>query len=297
MKKVINVCIIILNWNGLKNTKICLDSVLRINFDSYKIILVDNGSRGNDYEVFKKSYGEKIDIYRLNKNLGFTGGVNFGLKIAQKKYHPDYYLLLNNDTTVDKNFLHALIQTAYTDKNIGIISPIIYSQLEKNKILYSGGKIMWPFARPIHKKEKIIQTKIATFVTGCCFLISKELLEKNGLFDERFFAYFEDTAYCLLTTKAGYKCVVEPKAIVYHQESSSLGKKSKTYTYLFSRNRILFINNYTPRFYRIYFFFFNFLKLILVESYFFISHQNQRASAYLQGYLDGNRGIGGEPKL
>src|SRR5260221_6391947 len=116
MKKNI-VSIIILNWNGLENTKKCLDSLLKISDINYKIILVDNGSKNDEARKLKKKYGKKIDIYPLPTNRGFTGGVNYGIEIAMKE-NPEYYLLLNNDTTVEKDFLKNLINTVSADKKI-----------------------------------------------------------------------------------------------------------------------------------------------------------------------------------
>lgn len=297
MKNKIEICIIILNWNGFENTKACLNSLLKVKGVNYKVIVIDNGSLNNEYEKLHKLFGKKVDVVKSEQNLGFTGGVNLGLKIANEKYKPNYFLLLNNDTEVDKNFLLELYNSAQADKNIGIISPIIYDIDDRSKVLYSGGKLNWLLARPTHEHINIKQKREAGFVTGCCILISKKLFKTNGYLDNRFFAYFEDTAYCLLAQRNGFKCVVEPKAIIYHNESSSLGKKSPTFTYLFSRNRILFINNYTTPIYRMYFFLFNFLKLIAVQVYFLFTNQPLRRKAFLKGYIDGNKGNGGKPKL
>jgi GT2 family glycosyltransferase len=293
----IDICIIILNWNGYKNTKRCLESLLKVKNMSYKVQVIDNGSNNNEYNNLKKDFGNKIDLIKSEVNLGFTGGVNLGIKTSIEKYNPDYFLLLNNDTVVKDNFLSELYNTAKTDSKIGIVSPIIYDIHNKNKILYSGGRINWLLARPIHETSNITEKREASFVTGCCFLINKDLFKKNGYLDNRFFAYFEDTAYCLLAIKNGFKCVVEPRAIIYHNESSSLGKKSSTFTYLFSRNRILFINNYTSSLYKFYFFIYNFIKLIAVQIYFTFSNQPQRRNAYMKGFIDGNKGIGGKPQL
>lgn len=296
MKKKI-VTIIILNWNGLKNTLLCLDSLLMINYPYVNIIVVDNGSKNNDADVLLKKYKNKIVVHKLKNNLGFTGGVNEGLKLAKKKYTSEYYLLLNNDVTVKKNFLNHLVHTAESNKLYGIVGPLIYDETDKQKILFSGGSFKWLEGKTYHRHTLIEKSQECPFVTGCCFLIKKSVIEKIGVLDERFFAYFEDAAYCLSATTAGFKCAVNPKAKIYHNESSSMGKKNKTYTYLFSRNRILFINNYTSIPYRIYFYFFNFIKLIAVETYFLLTKQTIRASAFFKGYIDGNLGKEGTPKL
>src|SRR6266702_2933074 len=109
--KHISVTIIILNWNGVHNTRKCLDSLLQIKNTAYRVIVIDNGSKLDEASILEKEYGGKIKVYPLTHNLGFTGGMNYGIKIARKD-NPDYYLLLNNDTEVKKNFLKNIIYTA-----------------------------------------------------------------------------------------------------------------------------------------------------------------------------------------
>ncbi len=298
MKKV-QVCIIILNWNGLANTKKCLASLLKITNVSYKIFVIDNGSKNNEASLLSKQYQTKsniISVLHLQKNLGFTGGCNYGIMRA-KEYDPDFYLLLNNDTTVDKNFLKYLLEAANADKTIGIASPVIYNYYHKRQIIFSGGGMNWLLAKTFHKTNPISSVTTNAFITGCCFLIKKELINTIGPLDNRFFAYFEDAAYSIAARKAHYTCICVPKAKIFHIEGASSDKKGSFRTYLIARNRILFINNYTNIFYKGYFFVFNVIKLLFVLFLFIITNQKKRSSAYLKGYLDGTFGKGGLPRL
>jgi GT2 family glycosyltransferase len=289
-------CIIILNWNGLNDTIACLNSLLMIKSEDYKIFVIDNGSKSNEALLLKRKFDKKIYLYRLEENTGFTGGCSMGVKLA-KKYNPDFFLFLNNDVVVEQNFLSELISVAQSSRDIGIVGPFVYDYHKKNKLQYSAGEINWLIAKPYHKTDyvsKIVDTK---FITGCSMLIKKKLIEELGSFDEKFFAYFEDVAYCLKAKEKGYRCVSVPSAAVYHKVSGSSNRRGSFYTYLISRNRIIFINNYTPNLYRIYFFVFNLVKLISVYFYFTITLQLSRRYAFLRGYLDGYRKVIGRPNI
>ncbi len=214
-----------------------------------------------------------------------------------KKDNPDYYLLLNNDTTVDKDFLKYLLNAANADDAIGVASPVIYNYYHKSQVIFSGGGMNWFLAKTYHKTNSASSITANTFITGCCFLIKKGLINKIGPLDNRFFAYYEAAAYSIATRKAHYKCVCVPKAKIFHIEGASSDKKGSFRTYLIARNRILFINNYTNFFYKIYFFIFNFIKLLFVLALFLTTNQKKRSYAYLKGYLDGTFGKGGMPTL
>lgn len=290
------VVIIILNWNGVKNTVHCVKSLLKMKFSDYKIIVVDNGSANDEAGVLKKTFGKAIEVKPLSQNIGFTGGMNYGMRYA-KKYHPEYYLLLNNDTEVTKNFIPQLIKSVTTHQKIGIISPTIYDFNDRQKITFSGGYINWLLGKTYHKTDKVDHIRMCNFITGGCLLIKSEVLKKVGLLDERFFAYFEDAAYSLTVKKAGFACACDPDSIIYHKEGASTEKTGPFKTYLISRNRILFVKYYAPIAVRFYFMFFNTLKLIFAMVYFTITRQFVRAKAFFKGYVDGTFGTGGIPHL
>jgi len=290
------VSIIILNWNGLKDTERCVKSLLNIKGINRRILVVDNGSRKNEADLLKKKFGTKIKVYRLDRNLGFTGGVNFGIA-RSRAIKPDFYLLLNNDVEVKSDFLEYLIKAAQSDKEIGAISPLIYDFKQREKILFSGGKINWILAKPYHQTDIPKQMRYSLYVTGCCLLIKKDVIDKLSCLDNRFFAYFEDTAFCLSIKKLGYKCVCEPRAIIYHKLSGSSDRRGGVYTNLISRNRILFVKNYLPKIFFVYYAIFFSIKWILAEIYFYLTGQQGRADAYSKGYFDGMRNIGGQPRI
>lgn len=288
--------IVILDWNCLDDTCRCLRSLQELTDVKYKIIVIDNGSTINEAGIIKKKFPVKTEVYRLEKNIGFTGGSNYGIKKAQK-YNPDYYLLLNNDTIVENDFLKYLIDSFISNKNVGISCPLIFRMNDHREVIYSGSRMNWILGKPYHLTDIPSNRRIVESATGAAMLIKKEVIENIGLLDERFFAYFEDTAFSVKANQFGYISIVEPKAKIYHKVTTSTNKNGPLYTYLLSRNRILFVNNYLPFYYKVYFLFFNFSKLFAVVTYFYSIGQNKRGYAFLKGYVDGIRGIGGQPRI
>lgn len=289
------VAIIILNWNGLKDTRNCLNSLLK-EASRKKILVIDNGSNVNEAAILKKEFDVSISTYRSDKNLGFTGGANLGIKLL-KQDDPLFYLFLNNDTEVDSDFLQYLLESADRYREVGILTPAIYDYTERNKPIWTGGEINWILGRPYNVVDLPDKPRFTKWITGCSMLVKKGTIKKIGGFDDKFFAYFEDFAFCQDAKKAGIKCLVIPKSKIYHKVSSSSKKSSLLYTYLFSRNRILFVNNYTNIFYKSYFHIFNLSKTLLTVIYFAVSNQQLRLLYFLKGYRDGILNIGGQPRI
>ena len=119
----LKIAIVILNWNGYEDTSECIISLKKITYDNYQIVVVDNGSIQDDYLLLKKNFSD-IEVVRSESNLGFTGGNNLGIENAMKM-NPDYFLLLNNDTTVEPDFIQRLLDVFEKEKNAGIAAPQI----------------------------------------------------------------------------------------------------------------------------------------------------------------------------
>lgn len=246
------VSIIILNWNGLEDTIECLNSIKKITYPNYEVIVVDNGSSGNDVQVLRKKFGSYIKIIKNKKNEGFAEGNNIAIRRVMKENKSKYVLLLNNDTVVDKKFLDELVKVAESDDKIGIVGPVIRNYYTK-EIDFAGGKINWWLGRPYHLK-KIDPREYTDFITGCCMLIPIEKLKKVGLFDKMYFTYFEDSDLCERIKKLGFKLKIIEKSKLIHKVSKSTGKKG-LYNYYFARNRITFNEKYNSGA-RLYFFLF-----------------------------------------
>lgn len=240
------ISIIILNWNGLPDTLECLKSLKKIDYENYEVVVVDNNSSGEDVKIIREEFGNFVKEIIVSKdNLGFSGGNNLGIKYSLNE-GADFILILNNDTIVESNFLGKLLEIFNKDEKIGIAAPQI-NYYDNPEIVWTiGGKISKirgsGFAysnkneNEIEKKEKIV-----TFASGCCLLIKKEVFEKVGLFDEKFFLYVEDTDLCYRTCKAGYKIIVSPNSKIYHKVGNSTAEDLKQLPlYYTTRNRLYF---------------------------------------------------------
>ena len=135
------VSIIILNWNGLEDTIECLESLKKITHPNYEVIVVDNGSEGNDAQMLQERFGDYIHIIRNDKNYGFAGGANIGMRYVLNNSAADYVLLLNNDTVVDPEFLTELVKVAEADPAIGITGGKIYYYDNPGQLQFVWGRI------------------------------------------------------------------------------------------------------------------------------------------------------------
>jgi GT2 family glycosyltransferase len=257
MNKLPLINIVILNWNGYKDTVSCLNSLFKINYPNYNIIVVDNGSKNNEAKKLKKKYKNKITLIENKTNLGFAGGNNSAFKyILEKNKDSEYILIINNDTIVDKNFLKILVENSYKNKNIGISGPMIceYKNNKKTKIIS-----FLPFQNNIFTiiKNKIINKKYIDKnqykktnlknISGCCMLINKQALKKIGPFDKSFFAYVEDTDLCWRYRNKGYKIIWVPQSKIWHKVSNSTGGYlSDISIYLQLRNHLRFAKKIYP---------------------------------------------------
>ncbi len=244
------VSIIILNWDGLEDTIECLESLKRINYPNYEVIVVDNGSEGNDAQVLEEKFGDYIHLIKNDKNYGSAGGANIGMKYALDNSNPDYLLLLHNDTVVDPEFLTEMVKVAEADPAISITETKIYYYDEPDRLWFVGGRIdLWRgrvvstssimerIKRSFGKKEidsgQHDSVKEVEGITSACALFKRKSLERIGLFDERYFFGWEDFDYCLRAKKVGFKIVYVPKAKVRHKLRSldKIDGSSQYYNY------------------------------------------------------------------
>lgn len=236
------VFIIILNWNGWRDTIECMESLKKLDYPNYEIVIVDNGSTDESPQILPQKF-PKIKLIETGKNLGFAGGNNVGIKYALEQ-GANYVMLLNNDTIVDKNFLKELIKVAETKSQIGILGPKIYFHDEPNRLWFGGGKINKILTRGTHINYGKIDKngknpKIVDYITGCCLLAKREVIEKTGLMNGDYFLYYEDADWCLGARKKGFKCVLVPKAKIWHKCSRSAQEGSPSYIYYHSRNGLM----------------------------------------------------------
>jgi GT2 family glycosyltransferase len=236
------VSLIILNYNGKKDTIEFLRSLKKTDYPNYEIIVVDNGSTDGSPQVIKRKF-PYVKLIENKKNLGFAGGMNSGIK----KSRGEYIVTLDNDRfIIQKEWLSLLVETAEYDKKIGVVIPMLL-RYGTNKI--QGWQVAPNFLTKITsvtflfgagKKDRGQFSKIVDIAAGNG-LFKKEVLEKVGLFDEKMFNYFEETDLCYRIKKAGYRVVLQPKSKMWHKGSSTIKPKSYFAIYHSYKNKIRFI--------------------------------------------------------
>ena len=245
------VFIIVLNWNGWKDTVECIKSLKKITYPNNKIILVDNGSTDNSEEILRKKFPD-LELIQTGENLGFAGGNNIGIQYALSK-GADFIILLNNDTIVDKEFVTELIRVAESDKSIGILSSKIYFYDRQDTIWYAGAIFNLKTGRSRHigfkEKDKGQYDKVRETdrACGCSMMVSREVCETVGLMNQQYFCYGEDAEWSLRIKKAGYRVVFIPSSRVWHKISISTGGTVKgTNIYYSIRNQLRLVKTYLP---------------------------------------------------
>ncbi|MDD5772191.1 MAG: glycosyltransferase family 2 protein [bacterium] len=250
--KSIKVYIIILNWNQKEDTLICLNSVKKLKYDNYEVIVVDQNSKDGSKEAIKKDY-PWVDLIENDDNLGFVEGNNVGIRKVLDIEKYSYFFILNNDTVVDPDCLDVLVNKAEKDKNIGIAGPKVFYFDPPNMIFSAGAMIDLKHFEIHHRHEKELDKEDETapievdYISGCSLLIKKEVIDKIGLMDPRFFIYYEETDWCYRTRRAGYKVLYIPTCKIWHRVSAAMGKASLSTMYYMTRNQFLFLNkNLSP---------------------------------------------------
>lgn len=268
------VAIIIVNWNGYEDTLECLDSLHKCVDTDFFIVLCDNGSTNDSVEKITHHCKDKwpftsldetsikpniniqnghVILYKLGENNGFSRGNNLGIHFASL-FNPDYYLLLNNDTVVEPDFLSVLINYQQSHQNEKVLTPLIHYFYDKTLIWNGGGNIYWGF-RKYHfanEHESVVPDRESipcTFITGCALLFVPEILdEDHNLLSERFFFGEEDIEFGLRMKKNNVQMACVLKSVIYHKVGGSRKSESKKigHTYIHYLNRLINVRNYMP---------------------------------------------------
>lgn len=256
---------VILHYKNPDDTRACLESVLRAQSArfSLRIIVVANSDENN----FTKRLGADyplITIIKNDQNGGFAQGNNLGIKYALSQ-KSDYIMLLNNDTVIDSQMIIQLYSRIRDDDSVGLVSPKIFfaKGFEFNPeykmedlghvIWYAGGVLDWKnvyaFHRGVDEVDKGQYEKEAEtgFNTGCCMMFGRNVPEKSGLMNEKYFLYYEDVEFSVQVKHSGYKLIYLPKAYMWHKNASSSGRPgSDVHVYYQTRNRLYFGMKFAP---------------------------------------------------
>ncbi len=278
------VTIILVNWNGWRDTIECLDSLLLLDYPDYRIVVCDNGS-GDDslkeienwadchkvqYAEYQRTEAEMggslvsdtvLTLIRNEENLGFAGGNNVGLRYAMARGDFDYCWMLNNDTMVEPDALTHMVTRLQQQSEFGICGSTILLYHDRQRIQALGGGhycrwigLPWHYGRFIGR-GKTSNLKRAegwmNYIEGASMLVSRQFLDEIGLLCEDYFLYFEEADWAI-RAEGRFKLAYAQKSIVYHKVGGSIGtssnpaKMSYISDYYNIRNRLLFTRRFYP---------------------------------------------------
>lgn len=221
-----SVLIVVLNWNGIEDTKECLDSLFKQTYEKYTIAVVDNGSVDDSVEQLKvlQSKHPELILIENGENKGFAGGVNSGISYAlENKF--DAVALFNNDAVADKDWLKHLVYNLRDDT--GIVTGLLLHRdgktIDSTGDFYTNWGIPSPRSRGA-SAEKIPESGHVFGASGGASLYSILVFKQIGLFDENFFVYYEDVDVSFRAQLAGFKVFYTNEAIAYHKQGATSGK-------------------------------------------------------------------------
>lgn len=257
------VAIVVLNWNGWQDTIECLESLRKLNYPNFNVIVVDNGSTdGSAAKIRERAIG-RMELIETGKNLGFAGGNNVGLRHALKDDY-EYFWLLNNDTVVHPDALLHLVNRLREKTEAGICGSTILFHDKPDKIWAQGGQYNRWYAegRHIGMMKTFDPGRIASYqklerkldyIVGASMLVSRQFLLDIGLMCEDYFIYFEEMDWAR-RARGRYRLAYAPQSIVYHKVGASIAKSETgnkrrfnlTADYYGTKNRLAFTLKFFP---------------------------------------------------
>ncbi|MEM7131199.1 MAG: glycosyltransferase family 2 protein [Chloroflexota bacterium] len=282
---------IVTNWNGLEDTTECVESILASSYENLAVVIVDNGSTDGCAEILAERFPQVPQV-RTGENAEVTAAYNSGLRHALS-HDADYLLMLNNDTTLHPEMVSHLVDTAQQNRQIGVLTPKIYYYDRPDLIWFAGARChAWDFgAYDRGEGEKDgpdnSMAKETEYAWACGMLFSRALLEKIGLFDTRFWLYYDDVDICLRARKAGYLIWYVPEAKMWHKVGESTG--SDRFARTWGRSKMLLYRKHATGLHRAalvgYAFGHSLYRQILPSP--FSQKINNHYGAYLSGLWEG----------
>lgn len=242
---------ITLSYNRKEDTIECIESLKKMKYPNFKILVVENGSTDDSLQAIKNQFPD-ISVIEIKNNVGYARGFNTGLKYAYEN-GAEYFLILNNDTVVDPYVLNALVRVAERDDSVGFVSGKVYFYDQPEK-LQTVGRRSHPIllvhelvGREEHDHGQYDEMKEYDFLDDIFLLVRKRAYEDTGGYDPNFFLYYEETDWCARVRRAGYKLVYTPEAKIWHKHGKTTGgDNSVTFVYYTARNQILFMRRNSP---------------------------------------------------
>lgn len=285
---------IILNYNRVEDTINCVNSLRQAGLPSKRIWVIDNGSEGENYYKLKFLLDGFCHIIRNKTNLGYAKGMNLGIRKISKSQVAKWFLIMNNDTKIDKSFFDELFTAVQENPLFDILGPVILSEDEPTRIWFFGGKLipktLITFQLHKNKKYSCQYPSIVSvdFISGCCMFIKSEVFNKIGYFNEKYFMYGEDVDFCWRALKSNMKLGVVTRALMWHKISASSSQNKNLMNYLRIKNQNDFYRSNSKGLIKLIMFIFSIYSLmrnILIN----VLHEkkNFQFQPYIKGWISG----------
>lgn len=239
--------VIVLNWNGRHLLGECLDALRAQTFRDFETIVVDNGSTDGSADFVRARESDPVALVALDANAGYAAGNNRGLADARGTWA----VFLNNDTQADARWLEELHAAALRHPDVAVFACKVLNYFRRDEI-DTVGHLLYPdgINRGRGRLEKdegqYDREEEVFFPSGCAAAYRRDLLDATGGFDESFFAYGDDTDLGLRARFAGARCLLAPRAVVYHKYSETSGAYSGFKAYHVERNRVWVLLKFFP---------------------------------------------------
>ncbi len=262
-----SVIAVVLNYNGFEDTVACIHSLQNVTYQKLDVVLVDNGSSDGSGDRLRITF-PSLPTILLKENTGYAAGNNAGIRFALGQ-GSDYVLVINNDVVVDPGFLEPMMNITESQPNVGIVTCKVYYKSAPQEIFSAAGKMNWLLCTGVNKGSHLktfqkTDTECFTdFACGVLLLMRATMLKTEGLFDEKYFMYFEDVEFSRRILRS-FKIVYTPKGIAYHKSGGGKGWRSYSELYLFyhTRNRF-WVFQKDVFLYRIYVFIFSLMNVLI----------------------------------
>lgn len=284
----IDLAIVILNWNAMSDTIRCVDEIAAWKQLQPMIIVVDNASTDGSAEIIRRECTE-VHVIHNEVNLGFAGGNNKGIQAALSQGEAPI-LLLNNDASITEDDVTRLLETLYTKTEIGFAGPLLFDASNRDRLLAAGSKNP---AQHHHSHNHSLSTKapvqVVECIPGTAIIGKATVFRAIGLLDEDYFFSSEVADLCLRAREAGYLSVIDTRARVYHTLNRSSKFRDSLYPYYIIRNRFLLIRKFHYK-WKMFFYSFWTLYSLALSLKVQLNGKPAMARAVRLGLFDGLRG-------
>jgi GT2 family glycosyltransferase len=230
--------VVIVNWNGWRETVACLEALEGIDYPSARVVVVDNASTNDSVARIREAYPE-VTVIESDRNRGFAGGNNLGIRHALEE-GAEFVWLLNNDTKPDPRALTAMVDVALANPRAGAVGSVLYDMDPAERLQeYGGGTLNFLTGRCSVVKRPVPAARL-DYLSAASMIVRREVFEAIGLLDERFFMYWEDIDFCLRLRRAGWTLALAPNARILHAKSRSIVDRSTRQDTYSSASAVLF---------------------------------------------------------